>query len=195
MMDFLIFRRGTVLGFALVLGMIGFSDTLSAAGGKEPPGVIEFVGKNMIATANGVFHSWHIVESHVDAATINESFALIEVDLASVDTGNNRRDDHLRDPDFFDVETYPVARVRVHSARPNGQTDEGRPRFAVNFDIDLHGVQQTLAGEIVMLSEIPLVFEGRLIVDRTKFGIGPPPSGWKPLAVGAEIPIRFEVEL
>ena len=193
-MEFPFLRGRTVLGIVLALGMIVFAGTHAAARGKEPPGVIEFVGENMIATANGVFHRWRIVESRVEAAAIDESFALIEVDLASVDTGNSRRDDHLRDPDFFDIETHPVARVRVHSARPNGQTDDGHLRFDVDFDIDLHGVQQTLAGEVVVVSEIPLVFEGRLIVDRTKFGVGPPPSRWKPLAVKAEIPIRFEVE-
>lgn len=32
----------------------------------------------------------------------------ITIDTASVDTGNARRDEHLRNPDFFDVAKYPA---------------------------------------------------------------------------------------
>lgn len=33
---------------------------------------------------------------------------LVEVDAASLDTGNAKRDDHLRSPDFFSVEEHPT---------------------------------------------------------------------------------------
>lgn len=174
------------------------TDTASDPGsdaGIDPPGKIEFVGENLFSTANGTFHRWRIVESQFDPAAPQEGFAIVEVDLSSVDTGIERRDDHLRNPDFFEIDVHPIAMVRVHSFRADGQTAEGRPRFRARFDIDLHGVEKTLEGEVVQTASAPPAFAGSLVLDRTDFGVGGEPSRWNPMSVSAEIPIRFEVEL
>jgi polyisoprenoid-binding protein YceI len=162
--------------------------------GTSPPGRIEFVGRNAVATANGVFHVWRIAESRIDPVNLAESWALVEVDLSSVDTGNERRDDHLRDPDFFEVETFPTARVRVHTARPAGESEAGHPVFQARFDIDLHGVKKTLEGELELVGSDPLAFEGWLVIDRMDFGVGSPHSRWNPFSIREEIPVRFRVE-
>lgn len=161
---------------------------------SDPPGRIEFVGRNLLSTANGVFHAWRVVDQSIDPDTLDEAWATVEVELASLDTGIERRDDHLRHPDFFGIEEHPVARVRVHSARPDGTDEEGRPRFTARFDVELHGVRKTLDGEVVRVSEVPLAFEGGLVLDRTDFDIGPPPSRWNPMSVAAEVPVRFRFE-
>jgi len=163
-----------------------------------PPGTLRFVGRNLIARARGVFHRWRIREHRIDPARLEEAFALVEVDLASVDTGIERRDTHLRHPDFFGVETHPHATVRVHSARQAGTSAEGHPLYEASFDVDLHDVKKTLQGEIELVAgtepdAAELVFEGRLTIDRTEFGIGPSPSRWNPLSVAPEIPISFRV--
>jgi len=182
---------GLILGLAAIAAASD-SDPETSTG---PPGKIEFVGKNLFATANGTFHRWEIVESLLDPSALAESFAVVRVDLASIDTGIERRDDHLRNPDFFEVERYPFATVRVHSFRADGETEAGLPRYMVRFDLDLHGVERTIEGQVVLASESPLRVEGSLMLDRTDFGIGAPPSRWNPMSVGAEIPIRFEAEL
>lgn len=88
----------------------------SADANQTNTGRITFVGKNAIATANGVFHRWKIVERQLDLAALGTGFIVIEIDVASLDTDNKRRDDHLRTVDFFEVERWPKARVRVHNA-------------------------------------------------------------------------------
>jgi len=193
-------RLGGVVGVAILwlasAAMAVDGDSEAPAG---PEGKIEFIGKNLFATANGTFHRWQIVESELDADALAdapaESFVVVRVDLASIDTGIERRDEHLRNPDFFEVEKYPTATVRVHSFRADGETEAGRPRYLARFDFDLHGVTKTIEGEVVHAGESPLRFEGSLVIDRTDFGIGAPPSRWNPMSVAAEIPIRFEVEL
>jgi polyisoprenoid-binding protein YceI len=160
----------------------------------DTPGSIEFVGQNMIATANGQFHVWRIIDQSPAGTPVGERWAEVEVDLASVDTGISRRDDHLRDPDFFEVTTWPIARIRAHSLVASKEANaEGR--YAARFDIDLHGIKKTLEGEVTRVSEVPLVFEGSLIVNRLDFGVGAPPSRWNPMSVDVEIPVRFRVEL
>jgi polyisoprenoid-binding protein YceI len=159
------------------------------------PGTLEFVGKNLIMTAKGTFHEWRIVESSVDIDAIDGAFVLLEVELASVDTGIERRDDHLRNPDFFDVDTYPVATVRIHSPQPSRREANEELRFTVQYDVNLHGVEKTLDGEIVLLDTEPLIFEGNLTIDRMEFGVGPKPGFWSPMVPKAEIPVSFHIEL
>src|SRR5215510_13649507 len=49
-------------------------------------------------------------EFEANIYTTDEDFMTAEIDLwinpSSIDTGNNLRDDHLRNPDFFDVEHF-----------------------------------------------------------------------------------------
>lgn len=162
---------------------------------REPPGSLEFVGENLFSTAEGSFHEWRLVESRFDAASPDASYAVVEVRLASVDTGNDRRDDHLRTADFFDVETHPTARARGHSLVAKGESEAGHRLYAAQFDIDLHGVQRTVPGEIEVVAADPPVVEGRLEIDRLEFEIGPPVSRWNPLSIKARIPVSFRIEL
>jgi polyisoprenoid-binding protein YceI len=126
---------------------------------------------------------------------LQSSYVEVEVDLASVDTGNESRDEHLRDPDFFEVETYPVAKVRAHSPELVGKDDRGRARYAAKFTIDLHGVEKTLDGEFSVLSESPITVEGSLVMDRLDFGIGGPRRFWNPVSITEEIPVSFRAAL
>jgi polyisoprenoid-binding protein YceI len=186
----------TLLSVSMATMSFADEDMDSKAG---PPGTIEFVGKNLIMKANGTFHDWRVVESAVELDALADAYVVVEVDLASVDTGIEGRDDHLRNPDFFETETYPVARVRIHSAKPApaGEEDEGddRQRFTVDFDVDLHGVQKTIEGEIVVLASDPLVFEGNVLIDRMAFGVGPKWNWWSPVTPREKIPVIFHVEL
>ena len=81
----------------------------------------------------------------VTAANPLESAATATIDLASIDTGNEQRDAHLRSPDFLDVEKYPTMTYRSTGIRPSGDG------FVVDGELSLHGVTRPvqLAAEIV----------------------------------------------
>lgn len=38
---------------------------------------------------------------------VEDAFIELKVQAASIDTGNAKRDNHLRGPDFFDVDSFP----------------------------------------------------------------------------------------
>ena len=44
----------------------------------------------------------------VTAASLADSTVTAEIDLSSIDTGTQQRDDHIRSADFFEVEKYPT---------------------------------------------------------------------------------------
>lgn len=167
---------------------ISAAPVASAAGGR-----IEFVGRNIFGRAEGTFSEWRVAERVVDLANPAASSVVVEVDLASVDTGNADRDEHLRTADFFDVATHPVATVRGHSARPLEPSAEGHSRHAVRFDVDLHGVKKTLDGEVEIVGTDPVVVEGGFVIRRTDFGIGAKPSAWNPMSIDDEVPVRFRI--
>lgn len=167
----------------------------------SPPGTIEFVGKNLIANAQGTFHRWRVVESAIDfknasdTAALESGYVVVEVDLSSIDTQNESRDEHLRTADFFDVEQYPIATARGYGLKAIGQSEAGLPRYSISFDLDLHGVRKTVEGEVELTSREPLVVEGDLELNRVDFKIGSPASRWNPMSIKEIIPVHFRVEL
>jgi polyisoprenoid-binding protein YceI len=85
----------------------------------------------MIATVRGHFSDF---EGTIEAAEDDPANSRVygSVRVASIDTGNSDRDEHLRGPDFFDAERYPEA--RFESTRIE-HIEGGRYRLAGNLAI------------------------------------------------------------
>jgi polyisoprenoid-binding protein YceI len=56
----------------------------------------------------------------VTGASPLDSSVTAEIDLASISTGHEQRDAHIRSADFFEVETYPTMTYRSTGVRPDG---------------------------------------------------------------------------
>ena len=181
------FPRSGLRVCAVLAVLCSVTTRTSAAG---PPGYIRFVGENLVATANGEFKDWRIAESKLDEENPGSSFVDVEIQVASLDTGNQKRDDHLRNADFFEVERWPTARVRVHDPK-KGAGDA----YTATFDVTIRDVKRSLEGSFVVVTRDPPTFDGKLVLDRTDFGVGGPHSALNPLAIKQEIPISFRVTL
>lgn len=69
--------------------------------------VVNFrIGNMRINTVSGTFTGMQGTVKFDTEDLTNSSFSVC-IDAASVDTGNNRRDRHLREEEYFDVERYP----------------------------------------------------------------------------------------
>jgi polyisoprenoid-binding protein YceI len=72
-----------------------------------------------------------------------------EVDLASVTTGDEQRDAHLKSEDFFHVEKHPVMQFKSTSIKPDGDdyiltgdlTVAGKTR-SVDFELEFDGIEK-----------------------------------------------------
>ena len=60
------------------------------------------------------------------------------IDAASIDTGAEGRDQHLRSPDFLDVATYPTITFRSTRIEPAGA------RYRLRGDLTLRGVTRPI---------------------------------------------------
>ncbi len=76
-----------------------------------------------------------------------------EIDLASIITGNEQRDQHIRSADFFEVETYPTMTYRSTGVRAEGDG------YILDGELTLKGVTKS----------VPLTLELN--------GFGPDPFG------------------
>lgn len=59
----------------------------------------------------------------LDPSDLPAARGKVEVEMASIDTGNEQRDEHLRSPDFFDVASFPKMTYSVKSITREGSDD------------------------------------------------------------------------
>jgi polyisoprenoid-binding protein YceI len=60
----------------------------------------------MVSTVHGTFKTFTGAVS-IDDANMANSKVHLEIDVSSISTDNDKRDDHLRSPDFFDAAHFP----------------------------------------------------------------------------------------
>jgi polyisoprenoid-binding protein YceI len=97
----------------------------------------------------------------------------VEIDVASVDTRDERRDDHLRSPDFFDAEAHPVMRYRSRGVRA---ADHGH--FVLEGDLTVRDVTRPVALTVEFDGAVTdpwggtrAAFSASAQVDREDFGL------------------------
>lgn len=111
-------------------------------------------------------------EIQFDEEHVENSSVTVDVDVTSVDTANEQRNNHLRTADFFNAETNPVMTFR--STRVHGSADE----FEVEGDLTMNGVTRPVTlkveysghGMSPMGAEI-YAFEAEGKLKRSDFGM------------------------
>lgn len=91
----------------------------------------------MIANVKGSFKSFDAV-IEADTADLTTAELSFTVDLASIDTRNEDRDNHLRSADFFDVENHPKLTFTATNI-----VSKGDGEYDVTGDLTLHGVTKS----------------------------------------------------
>jgi polyisoprenoid-binding protein YceI len=88
----------------------------------------------MITNVSGSFGSFNanVETEDDDFSTANIEFT---IDVASINTGNEQRDGHLKSGDFFDVENHPQMKFVS-----TGVAKKGDNEFEISGDLSLHGV-------------------------------------------------------
>ena len=75
----------------------------------------------------------------------------LAIDAASLDTGNSKRDEHLRSTDFFDAENHPRVQFLSQSVEPQGDTLKVRGRLSVrdgSIPVELDAHVREVDGEL-----------------------------------------------
>lgn len=120
----------------------------------------------------------------------------VAVDVAGIDTGDPRRDGHLRSTDFFDVERHPAITFKSSKVFPKGDG-----RYLASGDLTIRGLTLPVSFEIELLGVMDSVNGGTVLgasatatIDRTAFGLTwnmPVPNG---VLVSEQVKIDVDVE-
>lgn len=135
--------------------------------------VIEFSAKHMmVTTVKGRFTKFS-GKIDLDEANPAASFVDITIDTNSVSTGDEKRDGHLRSPDFFDVERYPT--ITYKSTRVE-QLDGDHAR--ISGDLTIKGISRPVTLEVAregetknMRGERLMGFSVRTSINRKEWGL------------------------
>jgi polyisoprenoid-binding protein YceI len=131
----------------------------------------------------------------LDAKGPEASTFQVAIDVASIDTNDAKRDDHLRGPDFFNAGEFPVISFKSTKIAPK-KTETGIS-LEVTGDLTMHGVTKPVTLELQKLGEGPgpggndfrTGFSGQAKIKRSDFGmtnmVGP---------VGDEVAITISIE-
>lgn len=90
----------------------------------------------MVSRVRGNFNDFS-AEIEADPNDLTTATLNFTIDVASIDTRNDDRDNHLRSADFFDVENHPEFTFKSTSIEKKSDNE-----YAVTGDFSMHGVTQ-----------------------------------------------------
>lgn len=136
-------------------------------------------------------------KAQIDEADLSKSAVEVTIEAASVDTRDEKRDNHLKSADFFDVAKFPT--ITFKSTKVEAGKDGA---LTVTGDLTMHGVTKpvTLEGSITKAITDPwgltrrgASFSGKL--DRKAWGITWGKMTDVGAVVGDEVKLDIQAEL
>lgn len=134
---------------------------------------VHFIVRHMVVSkVRGVFSKFSGTIDH-DAENIERSSVAVEIDAASIDTREPKRDDHLRSADFFDVEQFPKLTFQSTAVKQTGSDT-----LSVTGDLTIHGVTRPVTLKVEQLGggkdpwgNQRLVWSASTEINRKDFGL------------------------
>ena len=127
-------------------------------------------------------------------ADVTKSSVTATIDAATVDTGVDARNNHLKSPDFFDVATFPTVTFTSSSVAKDGNN------LTINGNLTLHGVTKP----VVLHAEGPTGpvpgmdhkqhagFSATTTISRSAFGLG---SKFPAAMVGDDVKLSIDLDV
>ncbi len=121
----------------------------------------------------------------------------VSIASASINTGQEQRDDHLRSPDFFDVAQFPELTFKSRTVQPRGNGE-----FTVTGDLSVRGVTREVVLDVAESgrgtdpwANTRVAFNATTTLDRRDFGLT-----WNQaleaggILVGHEVRVTLEIQ-
>ncbi|GAA1134883.1 YceI family protein [Ornithinicoccus hortensis] len=132
-----------------------------------------FVARHaMVTKVRGQFQEFEGT-AHIDTTDVSKSWAKVTIQTGSVFTAQAQRDEHLRNSDFFEVDTYPtITFVSTDVAR--GEDGE----YVITGDLTIKDVTKSVTipfeptgSATDPFGNLRVGFEGSLVVNRKDWGL------------------------
>ena len=180
------------LALALVLSAaVGFGQTwsLDKAHAKLGFGVTHL----MVSSVEGSFKTF---DAKITSTKDDFSDAVVELtaDASTIYTDNDKRDEHLKSPDFFEVAKYPSLTFKSTSFKKVADK-----KYKVTGDLTLHGVTKPVELDVTLNGTAVHPYTKKTIagfkvsgtLKRSDFGVG---KGTPPAVVSDEVALNTNAE-
>jgi len=138
--------------------------------------LVQFSARHMMITSVKGRFGTLTGEITVNGDSPENSAVTAEIDAASLDTGVQQRDDHLRSPDFLDVEKHPALTFR--STRLEGAPSRPGDTFRLVGELTIRGTTREVVLDATYEGSgqdpwggIRSSFSASTTVDRRDFGL------------------------
>ena len=130
----------------------------------------------------------------VDRDNLENSSVAVSIDVGSVNTANEKRDNHLKSPDFFDAAKFGTITFKSTSWKKTGDSS-----FDVTGDLTIHGITKSVVLKVNSLGFGPGMMGAQLsgwdasvTLNRNDYGVtGPAMLG---TALGSDVAVSITVE-
>ena len=148
---------------------------------------VSFTAATVIFDVDGEFGEFDV---QIDGDPSKPETVKVEanIDVASLDTQNGKRDDHLKSADFFDAAKYPKIRFTSIGVKAKGS------QLTVKGNLTMHGKTKLVSIPFKVAKGKngagvdTTTYKGKLTVNRNDFGIGTD-------SIAAKISLEDEVDL
>jgi polyisoprenoid-binding protein YceI len=145
--------------------------------------------RHMMSRVRGGFGTWSgtIV---ADPAAWQDGSVEVTVDTRSIDTGNERRDNHLRSGDFFAADSFPTMTFRSTKIERDGDG------ATIHGILTIRGVSRPVVLDAAFLGIAPerrgdrIGFEATTTINRLDYGVA-----WNRAAEAGGVVLGDEVEI
>ena len=157
---------------------------------------INFSVNHFFTPVSGTFKEFEI-DLDYNATDPEQSSVEAKIGVTSVDTGNERRDNHLRTADFFDAETFKsssVSRVSENQLLAKGTLTIKDRSLEIELPITLLGQQEIPEQMQAMIGATQVAgFKAGIAIDRGDYDVGT--GNWAAtLVIGGQVDIEILIE-
>lgn len=158
---------------------------------------VSFIVRHMVVSkVRGQFNDFDVTITEKDGDITHGSVSAV-IKAASIDTANEKRDNHLRSADFFDAEKFPELKFKTVKIKKKGDAYEAWG------ELTMHGVTKKIVLPFEILGKMKdkrgntrLGIEAHMKLDRKEYGLT-----WNRtldqggVAVGNEVKIEIFLEM
>lgn len=156
---------------------------------------INFEVRHFFTPVDGTFSDYN-AEIIFDPANLDESMINVEIMISSIDTKNEKRNDHLRTADFFNAEKYPKMTFKSSKIESKGNN-----KFVAHGELTIKDVTKKIEMPFTLLGVMDHPRGGKVagissefVIDRNAFGVG---TGdfVSDAVIGKEVTAKLNLEL
>lgn len=119
------------------------------------------------------FETFKVTKADFDPKKIEGGTATIEIDLTSLKSGDDQRDEHLKTPDYIDVKKFATAVVEIGNVKKKDDKN-----FTADAKVKFHGVDKKypVTFEVVEVKDDSIRIKGEHTFKRLDFKVGKKPG-------------------